>query len=75
MVEDLTKFKLKKIENERLALLSNWTVEDVNYDDWINHNDRISQKLLESRAFCSAIGYELEQLDDKKRKLLAAHRQ
>ena len=63
-------FKLKKIENERLALLSNWTVEDVNYDDWINHNERDSQKALESRAWCSAIGYDLEQLDEEKRKLL-----
>ena len=63
-------FKLKKIENERLALLSNWTVEDVNYDDWINHNERDSQKALESRALCSAIGYDLEQLDEEKRKLL-----
>ena len=70
MAEDLTKFKLKKIENERLALLSNWTVEDVNYDDWINYNDRDSQKALESRALCSAIGYDLEELDGKKRKLL-----
>lgn len=63
-------FKLKKIENERLALLSNWTVEDVNYDDWINYNDRDSRKSLESRAWCSAIGYDLEQLDEEKRKLL-----
>lgn len=70
MAEDLTKFKLKKIENERLALLSNWTVEDVNYDDWINHNDRSSRKTLESRALCSSIGYDLEELDGKKRKLL-----
>ena len=70
MAEDLTKFKLKKIENERLALLSDWTVEDINYDDWINYNDRSSQKSLESRALCSAIGYHLEELDGKKRKLL-----
>ena len=64
MFNFLTKFKLKKIEHERLALLSNWTVEDVNYDDWS------LQKTLDSKALCVAIAHKLEELDEEKRELL-----